>query len=167
MTTNMNRHPTFLDRLRKAFDRPEIEMLAMKCRGILTPQRAQRFNRLVGARTARMKVESERGELFLEPSTADPEDRAPVRQLVEGRSLLGDIQRMPLRKNQHPGRELDLFSDRGRKRQRQKRIGYRDILAAGNLSARRVWVRRLVVLRYHDVLDRPHRLNSALFRSSR
>src|SRR5712671_2517398 len=109
MSTNMNRHTAFLHRLRKTFDRPEIEMLPMKRRGILTPQHAQRFDRLVSARTARMEIESERGELLLEPSTADSEDRAPIRQLVERRGLLGDVQRMPLRKNQHPGRELDRF----------------------------------------------------------
>src|SRR5216684_1077948 len=68
---------------------------------------------------------------------------------------------MALRQNQHTGRELDLLGQRGDERQRQQRIGNRDILAAGNLAARRIWIRRLVVLRDDDVLDRPQRLDTA------
>src|SRR5271156_3909342 len=161
MAADVNRDSAFLHRLRITLHWTEVEMFAVERRRVVAPQHAQRFDRLVGASAAGVEVEAERSELFFEPSTADSENRASIREYVERGRLFGDVQWMALRENQYSGAELDFFGHRSRERERQQRIGNRHIFAAWNFSTGRVWVRRFVVLRDHDMLDRPQRLDPA------
>ena len=74
---------------------------------------------------------------------------------------------MTLGKNQDAGSKPDAAGERGGVGERQQRVGNRDVLATGDLAARRIWIRRLVVVRNDHVLDGPDRLEAALLRGFR
>jgi hypothetical protein len=83
-----------------------------------------------------------------------------VRQHVERRDLLRDVQRVALREDQDAGRELQGLRHGGDVRQRDQRVGNRHLLGGGDLSGRVVRVGRLVADRDDDVLDGPDRLDA-------
>jgi hypothetical protein len=144
-----------------------MEVFAVEARRLLAPQHAQRGDCLVRTRATLMEIQAERVELLLEPAAADAQDDTAARKDVDRGDLLGDIERVTLRKNQDAGGKPDTAGERGGIRERQQRVGNRDVLAAGNLAARRIWIRRLVVVRDDDVLDGPDRLEAALLRGFR
>src|SRR5712664_3012153 len=106
-----------------------------------------------------MKIDAERVEFLFHPPAADPDHQAPMRKHVERRELLGEVQWMALREDDDSGRELDLRRDRGGVGEWNQRIGKRDVVAAGQLTVLRAWVRHMR-LRDDDVLDSPDRFEA-------
>src|SRR5580704_8199829 len=104
-----------------------------------------------------MIIDADRLELLLHPAAADAEQHPALREQIDRRELLGEVQRMALRKYYDTGRELDLAADRGGIGERDQRIGNRDVIATRHLAVLRAGIRHMR-LRHDHVFDRPERL---------
>ena len=160
MAADDDRHARPLHGLRIRLERRPAEVLPGERLGRLLPERAQRAHRLGRARGAVLERDAERLELLAQPADADAEDHPPVRQHVERRDLLGDVDRMALRQEQYARREAELFRHGGREGEGQKRVQERDVLRTGDLARRAVGIHRAVPDRDDDVLDRPERFDA-------
>ena len=82
MAADVDWHAAPLHRFGKTLEVMKMEVLAVKAGRVLTPKRAHRGDRLVGARAALMEIQAQRVELLLEPATADAQDDAAARKHV-------------------------------------------------------------------------------------
>jgi len=133
----------------------------------LGPQRAHDLDVLVGASTALTERHAQRVELLLEPPDTDSEQDPALAQAVERGDLLGERDRVALRKDDDRGPEPDRRGLRPDPRQPDQRIGDRQVVARRHPATRIVGILRLVPGGYDGVLHRPDRLEPAVLGDAR
>src|SRR5262249_30400172 len=101
VTADDDRDSRLLHRLRVRLELLPAVELAMERRRLVLPERADRAHRLSGAGAPLRERDAEGLELLFEPADADAEDHPPVREHVQRRHLLGDVQRVALRQDQN------------------------------------------------------------------
>jgi PPOX class probable F420-dependent enzyme len=87
-------------------------MLAVE-RPLATPERAHEVQRLVGPAVATPELDAHEPELVLVPADAHAESHAPVRELLQRRDLLREMDGVVKRHEHDRGAESDPLGDRG------------------------------------------------------
>src|SRR4029453_17281765 len=96
-----------LHRLREALRVLESTELALERALVLTPERAQRLDVLVGTGASAFPRDPEGVELLPQPAHTHAELHAPAGEHVERRELLGEDDGIALRKDEDAGGETE------------------------------------------------------------
>ena len=118
----------------------ELVMAALPAKGLrLGPGLEDQFHAF-GRALARFRRIEAIGQVFVGRSAQQPDDEAPLRQIVEHRQFFGDLHRVALRDDWAKHRDLYLFRPR-------RHVGGR------NRSIRRQYPRRIMVLGDTDPVE--------------
>jgi hypothetical protein len=85
----------------------------VKVRRVRLEEGAHRHDVLVGECSAGVEVGAQVAVLLRDPADTDAECQASAAEMVHRGRLLGDEQRIALRKHEHPCRQPDLFGSGG------------------------------------------------------
>ena len=142
------------------------EELAIERHGISTPAGLQCINELVGALTARARIDVVLRMLLIGPPDTEAEHRATARKNIEGRDALREINRAVVTRNENARADDDLLCPRGDSSEDLHRLQDRSI-GLGHRETRSRGVTRCRIDRIEQVLLHEQRAEAEFLRGFR
>ena len=149
-----------LHRLRVLGDVPEAVVVALEGGEVAGPRGLVDLDALFGAPVALLKVDADSLELLDHPADADTQHEPAVREVIHGHELARVRERMPVRRDEHAGPELQR---RGLDRDGAHDDGtVQHVVAAlvGALAGHVRGVEALRIVRHADMVGIPDRVNA-------